>query len=98
MTSNHLDISFVWKSLVASCVCVWLKFERTFSTCSSPARNAFVSNAKCTSPDEHKTRSLLAINAFACNVISYSEVNSRGYVIVGNKRVCLQCDILLGGE
>ena len=27
MSSNHLDIRSVWKSLVASCVCVWLKFE-----------------------------------------------------------------------
>ena len=57
MSSNHLDPRSVWKSLVASCVCVcvcvcvWLKFERAFSTrsspapkCSSPARNAFVSS------------------------------------------------------
>ena len=43
MTSDHLDVTFVWKSLVASCVRVWLKFERTFSACSSPARNTFVS-------------------------------------------------------
>ena len=28
--SNHLDINFVWKSLVASCVCVWLTLERMF--------------------------------------------------------------------
>ena len=41
----------------------------------------FVSSAKCSPPDQHKTHSLLAINAFACNVISYSEVNSRGYVV-----------------
>ena len=38
MTSDHLDVSFVWKLLVASCVCVWLKFERAFSMCPSPAR------------------------------------------------------------
>ena len=35
VTSNHLDvasyINSVRKSLVASCVCVWLKFERVFS-------------------------------------------------------------------
>ena len=57
MSSNHLDLSSVWKSLVASCVCVCvcvcvrLKVERAFSTRSFPAlkrsyaaRNAFVSD------------------------------------------------------
>ena len=71
MTSDHLlEVA----GTVASCVCVWLNFERTFSTCSSPARNAVISNAKCSSLDQHKTRLLAAINAFACNVVSYSEV------------------------
>ena len=37
MTRDHLDISCAWKSLVASGVCVWLKFERVLSVCSSPA-------------------------------------------------------------
>ena len=46
MTSDHLDIGSVWKSLVASCVRVWLKFERAFSTCLSPVRNAFFSSYK----------------------------------------------------
>ena len=47
MSSNHLGLRSVWKSLVASCVCVcvWLKFERAFSTRSSPARNGFVSSS-----------------------------------------------------
>ena len=54
MSSNDLGLRSVWKSLVASCVCVcvWLKFERAFSTrsspaikCSSPARNGFVSSS-----------------------------------------------------
>ena len=49
MSSNHLGLRSVWKSLVASCVCVCvggggLKFERAFSTRSSPARNGFVSS------------------------------------------------------
>ena len=52
MSSNHLDLRSVWKSLVASCVCVWLKFKHAFSTPvrlqretgSSLARNAFVSS------------------------------------------------------
>ena len=76
MTSDHLDISSVWKSLVASCVCVWLKFERAFSTCSFPAQNAFV----VFSP---------AINAFVGSVLSLSEKNSRGYLATGDKRVRL---------
>ena len=86
MTSDHLDISYVWKSLVASCVCVWLKFKCTLSMCSS------------SSPDHHKTRSSLAINPFVCSVISYSEVSSKGYLVTSDKRVCLQYDIVLGGE
>ena len=84
MTRNHLDISFVWKSLVANCVCMWLKFELAFSTCLSPAQNAFVSSAKCSSPYQHKTRSLLAINAVACSVISYSEESSRGNLVASD--------------
>ena len=47
MSSDHLGLRSVWKSLVASCVyvCVWVKFERAFSICSSPARNGFVSSS-----------------------------------------------------
>ena len=52
MSSNHLGLRSVWKSLVASCVCVWLKFERAFSTRLSPARNGFVSSSiTCSSSD-----------------------------------------------
>ena len=43
MSSNHLDLRSVWKSLVASCV--WVKVERAFPTCSYPARNGFVSRS-----------------------------------------------------
>ena len=35
--SNHLNINSAWESLVANCVCVWLKLEVMFPTCSSPA-------------------------------------------------------------
>ena len=51
MSSNHLVLRSVWKSLVGSSVCVcvyvcvWHKFERAFSTRSSPARNRFVSSS-----------------------------------------------------
>ena len=45
MSSNHLGLRSVWKSLVASYVCVGVKFERAFSTCSSPAQNGFVSSS-----------------------------------------------------
>ena len=70
-------------------------------TCSSPVRNAFICSAKCvhlqrqncSSLDQDKTCSSLVINAFVCIVISYSEVNSRGYLVTGDKCACLQCDI-----
>ena len=88
MSSDDLDISLVWKSLVASCVCVYVCGEtRVHLQC-----------PKCLSPDQHKTRSSLAINAFVCSVISYLEVSSRGYLVASNKCVCMQCDIVLGGE
>ena len=29
MSNNHLNISFVWKLLVAIAVCLWLKFEHS---------------------------------------------------------------------
>ena len=62
------------------------------------AFNVFVFSAKFLSPDQHKTCSLLTINLFACSVISYSEGNSRGYVVASDNRICLQCDIVFGGE
>ena len=34
--------------------------------------------------DQHKMRSSLGINAFVCSVISYSEVSSRGYLVLSN--------------
>ena len=43
MSSNHLGLRSVWKSLGATCSCVcacvgvWLKFEHAFLTRSSPA-------------------------------------------------------------
>ena len=58
--SNHLDINSAWKSLVAHCVCAWLKLKHAFSTCSSPPRNTFVSSAKSVCP-QHKTRTSLAM-------------------------------------
>ena len=84
VNTDHLNISFVWKSMVSSCVCVWLKFKRSFSTCWSPAQNAFVSSAKCSSPGQHKTCSFLAINEFVCNVISCLEESSIGYLVTSD--------------
>ena len=73
--SNHLDINFARKSLIASCVFVWLKFKCALSTrsspapkCSSSAYNSFVSSNKSVHP-QHKTCSSLAINLFACRLI-----------------------------
>ena len=65
MSSNHLNIRTVWKS-IASSVCVWLKFEHVFSTrwspalkCSSPVWNAFISTNKCVHLQHNKCVSLL---------------------------------------
>ena len=84
-------------------MCVCLKFELAFSTCLSPGRNTLVSSPKsvqrqkCLSPDQHKTCWSLAINIFVCSAISYSEVNSRGCLVAGDKCVHQQCDIVFGG-
>ena len=73
--SNHLDINPAWKSLVALCLCVWLKLKHAFSTrsspvlmCLSPTWNTFISSAKSVCP-QHKMHSSLAINMFVCSVI-----------------------------
>ena len=84
---------------VCARVCVWLKFERTFSMHSSralkflfPAQNTFVSIAKSVLP-QHKMRLLLAINTFVCSMISYSEVSNRDYLVTSDKSVHVPCDI-----
>ena len=52
LSSNHLNISFVWKVLVASCVCVAELQTHIPSVhlkklkCLLPLQNAFVSSAK----------------------------------------------------
>ena len=60
MTSDNLEISYVWKPLVASCVCVAEVRTRVFSVfvssvkcarllcqrCSPPGRNTFVVSDK----------------------------------------------------
>ena len=46
VTSNHLDISSVWKSLVASSVCVDEVGTRVFNVFISSIK-AFVFSAKC---------------------------------------------------
>ena len=89
VTSDHLDISSVWKLLVGSCVCGW-KFEHTFSMCSSPAPKLSVHLW-------HKTLSSLAINAFVCSVISCWEVSSRGYLVTSDDTF-VWSDIVFWGE
>ena len=49
-------------------------------------------------PDQHKTRSSLATNAFVCSVMSCSEVSSRGCLVASDQHVRLQYDIEFGGE
>ena len=64
MTSDHLDVRFVWKSVAASCVCVCVAGVqmRVFNVFVSSAKHARFHRQKCLSPDQHKMRSSLAIN------------------------------------
>ena len=89
MTSDHLDKSSVWKSLVASCVCVCVAGVRTyvFNFFVSSAKRARLQRQKCSSPDQHKTRSSLAMNAFVCSVMSCSDVSRRGYLVASDQHV-----------
>ena len=75
--SNHLDISSVGKSLVASFVGVWLKFERTFSMRWSPALS-------CSSPVQNTLGSGYAKSV--CFQWLYP------YLVTSDKHVPLQCD------
>ena len=95
MTSDHLDIGSVWKSLVASCVCVRLKFESAFSTCLFPVRNTFFSSSKVfvSGPAQNAFVASDNVLCLQCD----SEVNSRGYLIASDKHIHLQCDIVFGG-
>ena len=98
MTSDHFDKSSVWKSLVASCACVAGVRMYVFIVFVSSAKCAHLQRQKCSSPDQHKTRSSLVMNAFVCSVMSCSEVSSRGCLVANDQHVHLQCDIEFGGE
>ena len=50
----------------------------------SSAKRVCFQHQKGSSPNQHKTRSSLAINAFDCSVILYSEVSSRGYLVASD--------------
>ena len=86
--ANHLNISSVWKSLVAICVRVaevWVSVFNAFVSSTkvfvSSMKRVHFQSQKCSSP---------AQNVFVCSVISYLEVSSRDYYLVaGNKRVSL---------
>ena len=82
MTSHHLQISSVCKSLVysSSCVCLWLKFKSMFSMCSSPA-------IRCSSPA--RTCSSPAPKVF---------ISNRNAFIASDKCNRLECDIVFGGD
>ena len=84
--SNHLDINSAWKSVVASCVCVCLNLERTFSTRLSPVL-VFISSVKHIRFQQQKGFAP-AENVFAgsnkrvrlqCDL--YLEVSSRDYIV-----------------
>ena len=53
----------------------------------SSAKRARLQRQKCSSPDQHKTRSSLAMNAFVCSVMSCSDVSSRGYLVASDQHV-----------
>ena len=53
----------------------------------SSAKHARLQRQKCSSPDQHKTCSSLAMNAFVCSVMSCSEVSSRGYLVVSDQHL-----------
>ena len=80
VTTNHLNINSVWKSLIASCVYVAEVGNHVFNKFVSSTK-VFVSSTKyvcfqCQSvPLQHKTCSLLAIKVFICSVILYFEWN-----------------------
>ena len=61
--SSNLKKRPVWKSLVATCGCVGLKFERTFSTRSFPALKPSALEQKCSSSTP-KVFICSTINAF----------------------------------
>ena len=69
-----------------------------FNVFVSSAKCARLQRQKCSSPDQHKTRSSLAMNAFVCSVMLCSEVSSRGGLVASDQHVRLQCDIEFGGE
>ena len=99
MTSDHLYTSFVLKSVVASCVFMdEVRIHVFYVFVSSKKERPHRQSQKCSSPDQHKTCLSLAINAFVCSVISHSEVSSGGNLVASNKHVCMQCDVILGGE
>ena len=100
MTSDLLDISFVWKLL---CVCLRMKFKHAFSTCSSPMPKVFISRPAQTHLSLVintfacsvllEAISLLAINMFVCSVILCSEVSSRGYLVASDDMFI--CSVIL---
>ena len=100
MTSDHLDISFVWKSVVASCVCVCVAEVRTrvFNVFVSSAKRVRLQRQRLVSRQAQNAFVAIAISAFVCSVISHSEVSSKGYLVASNERICMQCDIVLGGK
>ena len=53
----------------------------------SSAKRARLQRQKCSSPNQHKTRSSLAMNAFVCSVMSCLDVSSRGYLVASDQHV-----------
>ena len=69
------------------CVCVAGVRTYVFDLFVSSAKRARLQRQKCSSPDQHKTHSLLAMNAFVCSVMSCSDVSSRGYLVASDQHV-----------
>ena len=98
MSSSYLNMSFVWKSMVASYMFVHVADVgmRVFNTFISSTK-LFVSSKKCVCI-QRLNCSFPARNVFVCSVILYSEVSSRDYLVSSDKRISLQFDIIFKGE
>ena len=102
ISTYSVHVNFVWNLLVASGVCrrrlnvcfqhirlqcysvpLQLKcIHLQRQKCSSPAQNSFVAS------DKHVH--------LQCD--SYLEVCSKNYLVTSNECICLQCEIIFGGE
>ena len=103
MTSNHLDISSVWKSLVASsllCVCcvVCVGWGGGGAEVRTRVFNVFVSSAKRVCLQRQRCAFIASDRRVCLQYSSYSGGSSRGYLVAGDKHVRLPYDLVFGSQ